>query len=75
MKRVFKLAGKTHYSNASFRVGTGLSTLVYRYWLLPVNSPCISENTCFPREVMIAIQLGSISVPVFTNIIQDTVRK
>ena len=23
MERVFKLAGKTHYSNASFLVGTG----------------------------------------------------
>ena len=34
MERVFKLAGKTHYSNASFLVGTGLSALV-----LPVNSP------------------------------------
>ena len=51
------------------------SVLVYRHWLLPVNSPCISENTCFSREVMIAQLLGSISVPVFTNIIQDTVRK
>ena len=27
--RVFKLAGKTHYSNVSFRVGTGLSALVF----------------------------------------------
>ena len=27
MERVFKLAGKTHYSNASFLVGTGLSAL------------------------------------------------
>ena len=39
MERVFKLEGKTHYSNASFLVGTGLSALVYRYRLLPVNSP------------------------------------
>ena len=28
MERVFKLAGKTHYSNASFLVGTGLSGLL-----------------------------------------------
>ena len=29
MERVFKLAGKTHYSNASFLVGTGLSALAF----------------------------------------------
>ena len=45
--RVFKLAGKTHFTNVSFRVGSIGSVLVYqhwflpvvRYWLLPVNSP------------------------------------
>ena len=66
MERVFKLGINTHYSIVSFRVGsiisTGLSALVF-------------TGTSFPGEVMIAIMLGSISVPVFTNIIQDTVRK
>ena len=33
---VFKLAGKTHYSNASFLVGTGLSALAFAS-KLPVN--------------------------------------
>ena len=33
-----------------------------------------AENMCFPREVMIAILLGSFSVQVFTNTIQDTMR-
>ena len=45
----------THYSNVSFRVvsiiSTGLSALVF-------------TGTSFPREEMIAIMLGSISVPV-----------
>ena len=36
MERVFKLAGKTHYSNASFLVGTGLSALAFTS-KLPVN--------------------------------------
>ena len=36
MERVFKLAGKTHYSNASFLVGTGLSELAFTS-KLPVN--------------------------------------
>ena len=34
--RVFKLAGKTHYSNASSLVGTGLSALAFTS-KLPVN--------------------------------------
>ena len=29
MERVFKLAGKTHYSNALFLVTTGLSALAF----------------------------------------------
>ena len=36
MERVFKLAGKTLYSNASFLVGTGLSALAFTS-KLPVN--------------------------------------
>ena len=36
MERVFKLAGKTDYSNASFLVGTGLSALAFTS-KLPVN--------------------------------------
>ena len=36
MERVFKLAGKTHYSNASFLVGTDLSALAFTS-KLPVN--------------------------------------
>ena len=36
MERVFKLAGKTYYSNASFLVGTGLSALAFTS-KLPVN--------------------------------------
>ena len=36
MERVFKLAGKTHYSNASFLVGTGLLALAFTS-KLPMN--------------------------------------
>ena len=61
---MFKLAGKTHYSNVSFRVGsiisTGLSALAFTSSsVLAFTGKLISENTCFPREVMIAILLGS----------------
>ena len=77
MEKVFKLASKTHYSNVSFQVrniiSTGLSVLAFT-GKLP-DSGAYLKNMCFPREVMIAILLGSYSVPVFTNIIQDTVRK
>ena len=57
--RVFKLAGKTHYTNVSFRVGSIGSVLVYRhwflpvvrYWLLPVNSPTAGQiwKHVFPK--------------------------
>ena len=70
MERVFELAGKTHYSNASFLVGTGLSALAFTS-KLPVNI----WKHMFLKGSIIAQLLGSISVPVFTNIIQDTVRK
>ena len=39
MERLFKLAGKKHYSNVSFRVGSIISyqtVLVYRHWFLTV---------------------------------------
>ena len=36
MERMFKLAGKTHYSNASFLVGTDFSALAFTS-KLPVN--------------------------------------
>ena len=55
MERVFKL--------------TFASVLVYRHWFLPAGKlpygSAYLENTSFPREVMIAILLGSISVPGF----------
>ena len=76
MESVFKLVGKMYYSNVSFRVGsfisTGLSALVFT-GKLPYSGAYL--KTCFQREVRIALLLGSFSVPVFTNIIQDTVRK
>ena len=66
---MFKLAGKTHYSNVSFRVGsiisTGLSALAF------TSSPVLAFTGKLPysgsylktrvsqREVMIAILLGS----------------
>ena len=81
MERVFKLAGKMHYSNVSFQVGSIIST-GYWHWVLLVLAfttklPYSGSylKTCFPREVMITILLGSFSVLVFTNIIKDTVRK
>ena len=84
--RVFKLAGKTHYSNVSFRVGSIGSVLVYRhwflpvvrYWLLPVNSPTAGHiwKHVFPKGSNDRYTVGEFfSVPVFTNIIQDTMRK
>ena len=75
VKRVIPMSGFGIRSNYQYWF---ISTGFYRYWLLPINSPTgvpISKKTCFPREVMIAKLLGSFSVPVFTNIIQDTVRK
>ena len=46
MERVFKLAGKTHYSNLSFRVGsiigTGLSALVF------TSSPVLAFTSKLP---------------------------
>ena len=50
MERVFKLAGKTHYSNVSFQVGsiisTGLSALVFTgtgfYGKLPYSGAYLS---------------------------------
>ena len=81
MERVFKLAGKTHYSDVSFLVSsiisTGLLALVLQVLAFTGKLPYSGANlkTCFPREVMIAILLGSFSVPVLTNIIQDTVVK
>ena len=56
MERVFKLAGKKHYSNVSFRVGsvtrTGLSAMVFTgtgfYGKLPYNGAypktCVSQG-------------------------------
>ena len=83
---VLKLAGKTHYSNVSFRVGSIGSVLVYRhwflpvvrYWLLPVNSPTAGHiwKHVFPKGSNDRYTFGEFfSVPVFTNIIQDTMRK
>ena len=90
LERMFKLVGKTHYSKLEIIpnwnpidsiISTGLSALAF------TSSPVLAfigklpiqrfkaENTCFSREVMIAILLGSFSVPVFTNIIQDTSKK
>ena len=55
-----------------------LSVLVYRHWFLQVLAftgklPYSGAylKTCFPREEMIALLLGSFSVPVFTNIINS----
>ena len=39
MERVFKLAGKTHYSNVSYYQYWFIGTGCFCYWLLPVNSP------------------------------------
>ena len=65
-KGCLNLCTNTHYSNNPFRVGRIISASL---------SALVFTGTSFPREVMIAILLGSISVPVFTNIIQDTVRE
>ena len=42
---------------------------------MPLAKEVATVGEFVPREVMIALLLGSISVPVFTNIIQDTVCK
>ena len=79
---MFKLAGKTHYSNVSFWVGSSLSALAFTS--SPVLAftgklPCSGsylKNTCFPKGSNDHYTVGEFfSVPVFTNIIQDTVRK
>ena len=75
-----------HYSNVSFRVGSIGSVLVYRhwflpvvrYWLLPVNFPTVGHiwKHVFPKGSNDRYTVGEFfSVPVFTNIIQDTMRK
>ena len=80
LERVFILVGKTHYSKLE-SISTGISALAFTSssvlaftGKLPIQR-FKAKNMCFPREVMIARLLGSFSVPVFTNIIQDTVRK
>ena len=42
---------------------------------MPLAKEVATVGEFVPREVMIALLLGSISVQVFTNIIQDTVCK
>ena len=81
MERVFKLAGKTHYSNVSFRVGSNISTGLSN-WFLPVLAftgklPYSGAylKICVSQGKYVSLLLGSFSVPVFINIIQDTVRK
>ena len=69
-----------------FRVGSIGSVLVYQhwflpvvpYWLLPVNSPTAGHiwKHVFPKGSNDRYTVGEFfSVPVFTNIIQDTMRK
>ena len=57
---MFKLAGKTHYINVSFRVGSGLSALVFTSSLvLTFTVKLPYSGSYLKREVMIAKLLGS----------------
>ena len=57
---MFKLAGETHYTNVSFRVGSGLSALVFTSSLvLAFTGKLPYSGSYLKREVMIAILLGS----------------